>query len=162
MAEVINIINGKHVVEFGKGKFDEWCVFLTREKGTRYAPKDKDYFSILLAWAHRYGVDRIYNDFVSVYNCTTNQVDTTCLALIKKLAADYGEHDSEEVEIWFSVLYGGMIAEENKANSKLGKRIKRLGIYQLLYEGYEPAAAADFSKGKQAAALDILMRRRGF
>ncbi|MBK1442200.1 hypothetical protein JHJ32_19545 [Parapedobacter sp. ISTM3] len=148
-------------MEFGKGRIDEWCVFLTRADGNRYAPLDREYFSILLAWARKYGADRVYNDFVSIYNRTSNQLDPVCLMLIKKLAARYGE-DSEEVELWFTVLYYGMIAEENKRNTKLGKRIKRLGIYQLFYEGLDPAIAADFSKGKTWKQLDKLMLAYGF
>lgn len=35
-----------------------------------------------------------------------------------------------------------MVAEENKLGTKLGKRIKRLGIHQVLYDRYSPAAAA--------------------
>ncbi len=42
------------------------------------------------------------------------------------------------MEIWFNVLYAGMVAEENKENAVLKKRIKRLGMHQVLIDGLEP------------------------
>ena len=55
-----------------------------------------------------------------------------------------------------------MVAEENKLNTKLGKRIKRLGIYQILIENSSPETAAVFSKGKKWKELDDLMKTKGF
>jgi hypothetical protein len=55
-----------------------------------------------------------------------------------------------------------MIAEENKKNAILKKRIKRLGIYQVLIEGMKPEVAAVFSKGKKWRELDKTMLERGF
>jgi len=55
-----------------------------------------------------------------------------------------------------------MVAEENKRSAVLKKRIKRLGVHQLLTEGMAPGRAAAFSRGKEAWMLDLLCRRRGF
>ena len=83
------------------------------------------------------------------------------LNLITRLSDDYGTA-AEEMDIWFSIIYAGMIAEENKANAILKKRIKRLGMHQVLIEGLDPNLAANFSKGKKWKELDALMRERGF
>ena len=40
----------------------------------------------------------------------------------------------------------GMITEENKRNTRLGKRIKRLGMHQVLIEEIQPAIAVNFSR----------------
>lgn len=55
-----------------------------------------------------------------------------------------------------------MIAEENKANTQLGKRIKRLGIHQLLKEKFTVEEAAKFSYGKKANILKDECQSRGF
>jgi hypothetical protein len=55
-----------------------------------------------------------------------------------------------------------MIAEENKENAILGKRIKRLGMHQVLIENMKPEEAAVFSKGKKWKELHRLMKKRGF
>ncbi len=53
-------------------------------------------------------------------------------------------------------------AKENKLGTKLGKRIKRLGIHQVLYDRYSPAAAASFSRGLPWTRIDNECKLRGF
>jgi hypothetical protein len=55
-----------------------------------------------------------------------------------------------------------MIAEENKENTKLGKRIKRLGMYQTLVEKLDPFLAANFSRGMKWQEIDEECHKRGF
>jgi hypothetical protein len=62
----------------------------------------------------------------------------------------------------FTILYATMIAEENKAYSKLGKRIKRLGVHSILVEEMEVAQAANFMRGMGWRKIDELCRARGF
>ena len=66
------------------------------------------------------------------------------------------------MDIWFTVIYAGMVAEENKAFAMLKKRIKRLGMHQVLVEGFDADYAAHFSRGKKWPELDSLMKQRGF
>jgi ribosomal protein S17E len=155
------MVQGKNLVEFGWGSFDEWCVFLTRPGTPKYAPKDTEYFALLKNKGNRFGHAKIYNDFISYYNQTTKDIDNTILDLITTLSNDY-EEEAEEIDIWFTVIYAGMIAEENKANAILKKRIKRLGMHQVLLENYDPELAANFSKGKKWQELDKVMREKGF
>jgi hypothetical protein len=56
----------------------------------------------------------------------------------------------------------GMIAEENKENTILGKRIKRLGMYQTLIEGLPAEMSANFSRGMKWKQLDKECTKRGF
>ncbi len=155
------MVRGKNLVEFDRGSFDEWCVFLTRPGQPRYAPKDTEYFTLLKSMGNRFGHAKIYNDFISYYNQTTKDIDSTILNLITTLSNDY-ETGAEEMDIWFTVIYAGMIAEENKASTKLKKRIKRLGMHQVLLDNFEPELAANFSKGKKWQELDRLMKEKGF
>lgn len=161
MSRLIKMVQGKNLVEFDQGSFDEWCVYLTRPATPKYAPKDTEYFTILKNMGIRFGPAKIYNDFISYYNKTTKEIDTTILDLITALSNDY-ENEAEEMDIWFTVIYAGMIAEENKTNAVLKKRIKRLGMHQVLLENYDPELAANFSKGKKWQELDKVMKEKGF
>jgi hypothetical protein len=157
----INTINGKHLVEFDQGKFDKWCVYLKRQHQGRYAPGDEEYFIFFKRLAVKHGSAKVYNDFIEIYHATTKQYSQAVVERIKQISQEYDD-DAEDAEIWFSVIYGGMIAEENKEGMILKKRIKRLGMHQVLLENYAPALASKFSVGKQWKDLNTLMRERGF
>jgi hypothetical protein len=161
MATTINSAPGRFHIEFDFGTFDHWCVFLSRNGMPRYAPKDTEYFAILQQLATRHGSNKLYYHFVLIYERTSSRIDTDVLLMIRKMAEEYGS-DTEDIEIWFTVLYAGMIAEENKENAVLKKRIKRLGMHQLLIEKFEPNIAANFSRGKTWRELDAQMREKGF
>lgn len=161
MATIIKNVRNRNTIEFDTGLFDAWCVYLTRTGHQRYAPRDNEYFSKLKQLGNFHGHQRIYNDFVSYYTLTNKNVDTNILNLITELTNNYGR-DAEEMDIWFSVIYAGMVAEENKANAILKKRIKRLGMHQVLIEGLDANYADSFSKGKKWRELDTLMRQKGF
>jgi len=55
-----------------------------------------------------------------------------------------------------------MVAEENKINTKLGKKIKRLGIHQILIEDINPNVAANFSKGMNWKKIETECKLRNF
>jgi hypothetical protein len=161
MPVLIKIVRGRNKVEFDKGTFDEWCVFLSRPLQSRYAPKDTEYFSIINQLGLKHGKIRLYNDYCAFYRFTNKVVNDKTLNYISEIADSYGK-DAEEIDIWFTVIYAGMVAEENKTNAVLGKRIKRLGMHQVLIEDMSADYAANFSKGKKWRELDALMRERGF
>ncbi len=161
MAQLIKIIRGNNKIEFDKGLFDDWCVYLTRPGAQKYAPKDTAYFEALKNLGNIHGHANIYNSFLHFYQPTTKRIDNRILDLITSISNGFGA-DAIEMDIWFTVIYAGMVAEENKAHTILKKRIKRLGMHQLLLEGKEPEAAANFSKGKKWVELDLLMKQKGF
>ena len=84
------------------------------------------------------------------------------LAYITQIANEYEEQDVLEIDVMFSILYLAMISEENKENSKLGKRIKRLGIYSLLKENKTIEESATFMKGMKWREIDKICIERGF
>jgi hypothetical protein len=161
MPKSINRFSHGGFIEFDRGKFDDWCVFVTRANGERFAPADVQYFSRLKKLGEIYGKSIIYTDFLSIYNRTTAEINDDVLKLIELISRHYKD-DVLEIEIWFNVLYAGMVAEENKEHAILKKRIKRLGMHQVLIENMEPEQAALFSKGKKWTALDKLMKEKGF
>ena len=64
--------------------------------------------------------------------------------------------------ILFDTYAACLISEEQKQGTKLGKRIKLLAAYQVLFEDYAPEKAAKFSTGKVWKDLDKLCKERGF
>lgn len=160
MPQLLTHFSNGSKIEFDDGCFDSWCVFVTKADGERFAPPDTQYFSRLKILGEKHGPQKIYDDFVVIYNRTTKDVNSHVFDLIKVLSNYYGA-DSLEIEVWFSVLYAGMVAEENKENAILKKRIKRLGMHQLLINDFEPDASAIFSKGKKWRELDKIMEVLG-
>lgn len=161
MPRRLNQFSNGGTVEFDTGSFDEWCVYITRPNGERFAPSDVQYFSRLKKLGKKHGPWKIYDDFVIIFNRTSVKPDSEVLKIITLLSGFYGS-DSLEMEIWLNVLYAGMIAEENKENAVLGKRIKRLGMHQVLLDEMSPETASVFSKGKKWRELDKLMKQKGF
>ncbi|WP_462273375.1 DUF7004 family protein [Methanohalophilus sp.] len=168
-------------LEFNNGQFDQWCVYLKTENEqltnkwcvksvNGYAPKDEYYFQSLKEYADKYSNNKVYSDFVNIYDSTNSSVEDTVLDLISNISKKYAD-DANEIEILYCILYTGMIAEENKARAVLGKRVKRLGMHQLLMDEPPLSAieAANFSRGKKAfktkdgsLSLDKECKNRGF
>jgi hypothetical protein len=161
MGTLIKNIEGRFRIEFDQGSFDSWCVFLTRNGNRRYAPRDTEYFEFLRQMGERFGTKRLYDDFVTIYLKTSIHLDYNLLGMISELAQAYGDL-AVEMDIWLSVIYAGMVAEENKKGAILKKRIKRLGVHQVLIANVKPADAAVFSKGKSWRELDAIMSKLGF
>lgn len=161
MGRIIRDFKDGSTLEYDKGAFDDWCVYLTRPNIIRYAPKDYQYFKRLTEYGLKYGKNQVYNDFVQIYNVTTKSLDNSVFELIDRLSEKYGEK-AIDIAIDFSIIYMGMVAEENKAYTKLGKRVKRLGIHQVLIDEYPYNMAANFSRGKKWRDLDNECKQRGF
>ncbi len=162
MGQLIKVFNDASYIEYGKGKFDDWCVFEVRPNGYRRPPRDLDYFQTLKDLAQKYGANRVYHDFTKVYTWTDKTLSQRTLELITELSQEYDEEDVITVDKNFSIIYCGMIAEEQKENTKLGKRIKRLGIHVLLLENQAVGYAANFMRGKRYYQIDKDCRERGF
>ena len=147
-------------LEFDRGKFDAWCVYHRTPGVGRRAPFDVEYFDALRSLARKHTSDRLYSDFVAVYEQTTGDVDDAVLAHIENVAEAYGQ-DRHLFDFTMTTIYAAMVAEERRG-LPLGKKVKRLGIHQTLHEGLAPNEAANFSKGRRAAELSALCRDRGF
>jgi hypothetical protein len=161
MKRAIKIFAGGRVLEFDAGKFDDWCIYLSEPGGQRTAPKDVDYFARLQVLAKKHGAEKIYEDVVAIYRKTTAQLDATVLNSISTLSKKYSA-DAAGIEELLTMVYAGMVAEENKQGAMLKKRIKRLGLHQVLIENLDPEKAAVFSKGKSWRELDDECRARKF
>lgn len=158
MRLIKNIKNSRKVV-FDQGKFDSWCVYVIEANGNRKAPFDEEYFSDLQQINYKYTNDKVYNDFILIYEPTNINIEKGVLDIIDKIVETYDDEDKILIEQWFTVIYAGMIAEENKLNAILKKRIKHLGVFQSLVLNMKPKDAATFSKGKRWRELDEIMKQ---
>lgn len=161
MGQTIKTFSDGSFLEYDRGKFDDWCVYFTNSNGLRKPPRDTDYFAQLLQFSQKYGIEKIYGDYVKVYELTGNQILDSSLNSISVISKKYQE-DAIDVDIIFSILYMAMIAEEQKQYTRLGKRIKRLGIHMLLVEKKSVHEAANFMRGMGWRDIDALCVKRGF
>ena len=161
LSELIKSFSNGSRLEFDQGGFDAWCVYFVRPDGSRTAPKDIDYFRQLQQLGDHWGRERLYADFVRIYDSTTASLDRPVLDLIGELSAAYGR-DALRLEILLTTVYAGMLAEENKRHAVLKKRVKRLGMYQVLMEQATPEFAAGFSRNRKAVDIAVDCRERGF
>ena len=152
--------NGQSL-EYDWGGFDYWCIFIRNQNESRNPPRDIEYFSNLVDLGKIYGFKRIYSDLKKIYVLAGKEIDGKVLDYISLVSEEYQE-DCLSVEILFSIIYAAFIAEENKARTKLGKRIKLLGIHQILFEGISPDIAANYSKGMSWQNISKLCEERGF
>lgn len=161
--EILYYYEDGSYLKFGRGKFDNWCIWCWSSKLNMFVfPRDSEYFALLLQYSHgdKDMKNQLYKDFVWLYEHTTKNPDPAMFGELNKMSKKYNH--SLGVEKVFGILYLGMIAEENKENTKLGKRIKRLGMYQILVEGFNADTAANFSRGKNWIELDIECKKKGF
>lgn len=161
MGNIIKTFDDSSFLEYDYGSFDQWCVYLTVPGKKRTPPRDTEYFDFLKRLAEAYTTQKVYDDYIQIYNLTGKEVSQSVLTQITNIASSYGA-DKNNVDIIFTILYLAMIAEENKANTKLGKRIKRLGIFKLLFENSPVSHAANFMRGMNWRDIDVLCKERGF
>ncbi|MDM8547570.1 hypothetical protein QUF61_13850 [Candidatus Venteria ishoeyi] len=160
MKTIIKVFSDNSQLEFDRGSFDDWCIYLVSQE-QRKPPKDSEYFTRLQALSQIHSPEKIYQDFVKIFDYTNARLNPKMLAGITRLASHYG-NDALEMDKLFTILYAGMVAEENKQHAVLKKRIKRLGMHQVLVEGLKPDIAAHFSRGKKWRELDKICREKGF
>ena len=162
MERLIKRISKDIDIVFDNGRFDEWCIYIKDENG-KYPPLDTEYFKFFIELGKEYTNEKVYEDFIKIYNLVSYRIEKKVTDLIINIAIkDYKEDISKNVAINFTVIYAGMVAEKNKRFAVLKERIKRLGMYQILVLNYSAGDAANFSKGKKAKDLDILCKRYGF
>ena len=161
MPELIREFPDGSRVEYDRGSFDDWCVYLTRPNVPRYAPKDIEYFTFFKNMSEIYVDNDVYRDYVQIYDMTNHQIEGGIFNHITELSQQYNGQ-ALDFDIYLTIVYAAMVAEENKRNTRLGKRVKRLGMCQVLVENEEPQIAANFSKGMGWREIARICDERGF
>lgn len=154
---IIDTDNGFHL-EFGKGNFDDYCVYVSRNNVNFHWLKDEEYFRWLKGLSKRYNVELVYNDFKYVYD---NVYVGVTSEIANKVIREVDRHYREHTQQWWSIYFMTMLAEELKENSILGKRIKHLGVYNFLFDKYPISYIVRYMRGMYWEDLDELMNERG-
>ena len=150
--------NTGYEIYFATGKFDEWCVYLNDGENQAKIPLDKDYFQWILDLSEKYGVQKVYNDFLIVYNAADEDFDEDECSY---LCIEIDKHYEEDTTHWWVIFYMTMVAECKKEHSILKKRIKHLGVYNVLFDKYDINYVTKYMRGKNWRYLDKLMKERG-
>lgn len=158
----IKEFNDGTYLKYGLGRIDNWCVYLVDENSKATPPLDTHYFEELYHLANVYGKDKVYIDFASIYDKTGKNINEKILQKITHIAQTYSLEDILDVDKLFTTLYMAMVAEENYPGTKLGRKIKRLGIYEMLFSGRNIIEAANFMRGMNWREINELCRERGF
>lgn len=145
-------------IYFAPGRFDKWCVYLNDYQNDKSIPLDKDYFQWILDLSEKYGVEKVYNDFLIVYDAADEIFDEEKCSL---LCHEIDKHYEEDTTHWWVIFYMTMVAECKKRNAILKKRIKHLGVYNVLFDGYDIDYVTEYMIGKKWKELDKLMKERG-
>jgi hypothetical protein len=82
MPRLIKKLKNNRSVVFDSGKFDDWCVYVEESNGIRKAPFDETYFTDLVQIAQKYKENKVYQDFVCIYENTTSKINQITLTLI--------------------------------------------------------------------------------
>lgn len=138
---------------FGTGKIDNWCVYNVDQNGYKKAPRDVDYFTFITDLNDIYGSDIVYNLIYEIFKKTTNNVDMQILEYITQQCKEKFGSQSLEADKNITFIYMGMIAEENKKNAVVKKRIKMLGIHYLLKENKSVDGSANCLRGVDARTI---------
>ncbi len=161
MSRSIAQLSNGTIIEYDKGGFDYWCIFVTIPGSVRYAPTDVEYFTFFKNLCNHFNNDDIYADFESVYNLTNTSIDSSVIQHINNISTKYVGYQ-DEFELWMTVMYAGMVSEENKENTRLGKRIKRLGFHQVIKDDMAQEIAANYTVGMGWREIDNHCKKRGF
>ena len=98
---------------------------------------------------------------MEVFNASGPKVTTDSLGIINEVAERYGQ-EKEPILRMLIILHMGMVAENLKRHTRLGKRIKRLGVHDLLLDSGDVNNAAHFMRGMGWREIDALCIERGF
>lgn len=147
-------------IYFGTGKIDGWCVFIEKD-GDVTIPLDYDYFTELFDLCAVCGKEKVYRSFCIIYdsveaNDWTLDDKKNCYAICKRVSAEY---EQPTLKLWLT-YYMAMLAEEMKDGKILGKRIKRLGVYNMLFDEY-PIKYITGYIDSQGNKVDGYMRNAG-
>lgn len=135
------------------------------------APEDVEYLQELRELAEEYGKDDVWNSFMELYECIPQKrgvsIDRKMTAKSAQVASRYP--NEERMRLLFDCLLCTMIAENNRLkcygssyDTRLGKKIKALGVYQAIYEtSMTIAEVANFSRKKGWREIDAECAKRG-
>lgn len=156
---VINELGLK--IYYSRGRKDNWLVNYETMDGSVSNPLDKNYFKWTTELANAYGREKVWDSFNRIYysvhkNGWMNDDRELCKKVCIKEANMYEE---PTLKLWIT-YYMTMLAEENMPNAVLGKKIKRLGVYNILWDNYTIDYVCSYMRKKRWWELREMMMER--
>ena len=143
------------LIFFGKGRIDDWGAWMavpTQEGYYCALPSDKYYFGIVDSMVKIYGQYPVFLDFVRIFVLAGKTIDPKVVNEIRQMATRYSDNENWALNMMLHVYYG-MVAEENKENTKIGKQIKMLGLYDIIFNGKSVEDAACCNIGRDWGSI---------
>ena len=151
--QVLRMFSDTTLLLYDRGSFDEYRVSFYNDKlHHRSSPNDAQFFTFFLKMGNNAKVWQLIVDLAAQINKHTEFQNIN----LPKLSGSLKE---EKV---FSALAAAMMAEERKAKSKLGRRVKLLGCHQVLIQKIAPRVAAKWSRGKPWKEIAAECEKWGF
>lgn len=135
------------------------------------APEDIVYMQDIRDLAAKYGQDRVWESFLALYESIPQEHGVSLTRAMTEKVVEIASQYPEEKNLRMTLdcLLCAMIAENNrlkkygsKYDTKLGKKIKALGVYQAIYEtDMTIRQVADYSKSKGWRWISEECARRG-
>lgn len=151
------LTDNNYLFWFGEGNIDEWCVYCVKPNCRTWFAYDHEYLSWIRKMGKFHGDDKVYDSFVRIFDNVSYDYDMIDgYRVICDVAKDY--HHTDHFWAWFWMT---MVAEERKENAILGKRIKRLGVYNVLFDKYKMSYITTYMVGMRYYDLEELMIERG-
>src|ERR1051325_7327728 len=121
--QILKMFKDNMLLAYDRGSFDEFRVsFYDNKLKYRSSPNDAQFFTFFKTLA---SAEAVWQNIVGL----ASQIDKHTEFSNILLPNINGALEEEKV---FSALAAAMMAEERKAKSKLGKRVKLLGCHQVL------------------------------
>ena len=149
--QALKMFKDNTLLLYDRGSFDEFRVsFYDNKLRYRSSPHDAQFFTFFLKMGDHEKVWRMIVQLASQIDKHTEFQNI----ILPQLSGSLAE---EKV---FSALAAAMMAEEKKAKTKLGKRVKLLGCHQVLIQGISPRVAANWSRGKPWKEIAVECEKR--
>ncbi|MBD2681435.1 MULTISPECIES: DUF7004 family protein [Nostoc] len=177
---VLKSFSGRATISFKIGKKDNYMVTINNKP-----PKDTHFLRFFSAYRDKQAIWEAIKDVAQQIDRQTEDLSSFKCPKFPETKMSYA-HLSNEArrkielvqEVFFHAYAACLIAEERKADvieekikfyqhyqktgySRLGKRIKLLAAYQLLFEGLSVESAANFSVDKKYWVIDQECKKRG-
>ena len=135
------------------------------------APEDVDYLQDMRDLGSKYGKDAAWSTFLDLYNCIPQEreisINREMIKTIERLEQKYPTE--KNLRFTLDCLLCAMVAENNrlrrygsKYDTKLGKKVKALGVYQAIFEdNLSIRQVADYSKGMPWHRISEECSKRG-
>lgn len=135
------------------------------------APKDVGYLQRIRDLAVIYGQNLIWKSFLKLYDSIPQVREVTINRKMTETVMEIvsGFPGETDLRLTLDCLMCAMVAENNrlkkygsKFDTKLGKKVKALGVYQAIYEPWLAIRqVADYSKGKPWGQISAECEKRG-